>query len=179
MIPVVSSTAPAAATTNPPGTASPTPVPPSATQPLPAEKTQPAAAKPQGTPTSPDLGKTRTAASDSKFVMPADGKIIRPFVKGKSEGIDIGATAGSPVRATAAGEVVAITKDTGQVPILVMRHADNLLSVYAGIDNVKVSKGDKVAKGQAIAVVRNANPAFLHFELRKGVEALDPMTLLQ
>ena len=180
LIPVANAAAPAApARVNAPGTASPTPVPPSAAKPLPAEKTQPAAEKPKGSPNSPDLGKTRTAASSSAFVMPADGKIIRPFVKGKSEGIDIGAAAGSPVRAVAAGEVVAITKDTGQVPILVMRHDGNLLSVYAGIDAVKVKKGDKVQKGQSIAVVRNASPAFLHFEIRKGVEALDPMTLLQ
>lgn len=180
LIPVASAAAPAApARVNAPGTVSPTPVPPSAAKPLPAEKTQPTASKPKETPNSPDLGKTRTAASSSAFVMPADGKIIRPFVKGKSEGIDIGAAAGSPVRAVAAGEVVAITKDTGQVPILVMRHEGNLLSVYAGIDAVKVKKGDKVQKGQSIAVVRNASPAFLHFEIRKGVEALDPMTLLQ
>ncbi|QCO54919.1 LysM peptidoglycan-binding domain-containing protein [Pseudorhodobacter turbinis] len=179
LIPVVTGSASATQTTNLPGTTSPTPVPPSAAQPLPTEKTQPAAAKAQGTPASPDLGKTRTAASSSKFVMPVDGKIIRPFVKGKSEGIDIGASAGATVRATAAGQVVAITKDTGQVPILVMRHEDNLLSVYAGIDKVKVKKGDNVTKGQAIAVVQSASPSFLHFELRKGVEALDPMTFLQ
>lgn len=180
LIPVLSAApaaAPASATTAP-GAGSPTPVPPSASKPLPAEKTEPAATKPKATPVSPDMAKTRTAATSSKFMMPLDGKIIRPFTKGKSEGIDISAPAGTVVRATAAGEVVALTKDTDQVPILVVRHDGNILSVYAGIDAPKVKKGDKLTKGQPIAVVQKA-PAFLHFEVRKGVEAIDPLTLIK
>jgi murein DD-endopeptidase MepM/ murein hydrolase activator NlpD len=62
---------------------------------------------------------------------------------------------------------------------VVIRHADNLLTVYAGVDALKVKKGDKVQRGQAIAVIRQGNPAFLHFEVRKGVDSLDPMTFLQ
>jgi murein DD-endopeptidase MepM/ murein hydrolase activator NlpD len=181
LIPVLSNTpaaaVPATATT-PPGSGSPTPVPPSASKPLPAEQTEPSATRPKATPASPDLAQTRTAASSSKFMMPVEGKIIRPFTKGKSEGIDISAPAGTVVRATAAGDVVALTKDTDQVPILVVRHDGNILSVYAGIDAPKVKKGDKLTKGQPIAVIQKS-PAFLHFEVRKGVEAIDPLSLIQ
>jgi murein DD-endopeptidase MepM/ murein hydrolase activator NlpD len=165
-------------TTTAPGTGSPTPVPPSATKPLPAESTTPAATPAKDTPASPNLGATRTAQSSSKFVMPVNGKIIRPYTKGTSEGIDISAAAGTPVVAAAAGQVVALTKDTDQVPILVIRHDGNILTVYAGIDAPKVKKGDNVTKGQAIAVVQKS-PAFLHFEVRKGVDAIDPMSLIQ
>jgi murein DD-endopeptidase MepM/ murein hydrolase activator NlpD len=42
-----------------------------------------------------------------------------------------------------------------------------------------VAKGDKVSKGQSIAVVRAGNPAFVHFEVRKGVDSVDPMAYLQ
>lgn len=180
MIPVLSGT-PAPINPNAttaPGTGSPTPVPPSAAKPLPAESTTPAATKAKDTPASPNLGQTRTASSSSKFVMPVNGKIIRPYTKGKSEGIDISAPAGTPVVAAAAGQVVALTKDTDQVPILVIRHDGNILTVYAGIDAAKVKKGDTVTKGQAIAVVQKA-PAFLHFEVRKGVDAIDPLSLIQ
>jgi len=111
-------------------------------------------------------------------MMPVDGKIIRPFTKGKSEGIDISAPAGTPVKAAANGDVVALTKDTDQVPILVVRHEGNILTVYAGIDAPRVKKGDKVSKGQTIAVIQKS-PAFLHFEVRKGVEAIDPLTLIK
>ncbi len=183
LIPVLSASAtPTAGNSDPvtaPGNGSPTPVPPSAAKPLPDEKTAPAAAKPQNTPASPDLGQTRTAASASGYIMPVEGRIIRAFAKGKNEGIDIGASAGSPVKATADGEVAVISMGVDQVPVLLLRHANNVLSIYAGIDAIKVKKGDKIKRGQTIAVVRKANPAFLHFEIRKGAEAVDPMTMLR
>ncbi len=162
-----------------PGTGSPTPLPPSAAKPLPDEKPVAASAPAPGTPASPDLGSQRTAASASRFAMPVDGKIIRSFAKGRNDGIDIAAAPGTGVRAAADGTVAAITKDTDQVPILVLRHADNTLTVYAGIDAVNVTKGASVKRGQQIAVIRQAAPAFLHFEVRKGVDAVDPIQYLQ
>ena len=62
---------------------------------------------------------------------PASGSIIRAFQKGESEGIDIAAAAGSPVKAAASGTVAAITQDTDQVPIVVLRHDGGLLAVSA------------------------------------------------
>jgi murein DD-endopeptidase MepM/ murein hydrolase activator NlpD len=163
----------------PPGSGSPTPEPPSAAKPLPDEKTAPAAARPKDTPPSPDLGDQATAASAAKFAMPVQGKIIRGYDKRSNQGIDIAAPAGTSVAAAAAGTVAAVTRDTDQVPIVVIRHDGGLLTVYAGLDALKVKKGDKVSRGQAIGVVRKADPAFLHFEVRKGVDSLDPMTYLQ
>jgi murein DD-endopeptidase MepM/ murein hydrolase activator NlpD len=162
-----------------PGQGSPTPPPPSAAKPLPAEKVTPAAEPAPETPPSPKLEEDRSAASAARFAMPADGSIIRGYVPKKSPGIDIAAAAGSPVRAAADGTVAAITKDTDQVPILVVRHTDNILTVYANIDGIKVAKGDKVKRGQTIAVVRAGSPAFLHFEVRNGIDAVDPMPYLQ
>ena len=176
IIPVVTGAAPDPVPTAP-GTGSPTPTPPSASQPLPDEPTEPAAAKPKATPPSPDLGTDRTTTS--ALAMPVAGKIIRGYDKKTNQGIDIAAAAGTPVKAAGDGTVAAITKDTGQVPIVVIRHADNLLTVYAGVDGLTVAKGDKVKRGQTIAVVRKADPAFLHFEVRKGVDSLDPMSFLQ
>jgi murein DD-endopeptidase MepM/ murein hydrolase activator NlpD len=163
----------------PPGAGSATPTPPSAARPLPAERTAPAAAAPAGTPASPAMAEQRTAASAARMAMPADGRIIRPFARGRNDGIDIGAPAGAPVRAAADGTVAAITKDTDQVPIVVIRHEGNLLTVYAGIDNVTLTRGATVRRGQQIAVIRRADPSFLHFEVRRGVDALDPMEFLQ
>ena len=162
-----------------PGEGSPTPTPPSAKKPLPAEKPQKASEKPKETPPAADLGKDRTAASASKFAMPVSGSIIRAYVKKKNDGIDIGAAAGSPVKSAADGTVAAVTKDTQGTPIVVIRHADGILTVYAGVDGLKVAKGDKVSKGQTIAAVRAGNPAFVHFEVRKGVDSVDPMPYLQ
>lgn len=162
-----------------PGTGSATPTPPSAARPLPAERTPPAAQTPAGTPASPAMEAQRTAASAARMAMPADGRIIRPYAKGRNDGIDIAGPAGAPVRAAADGTVAAITKDTDQVPIVVIRHEGNLLTVYAGIDNVTVTRGATVRRGQQIAVIRRADPSFLHFEVRRGVDSLDPMGFLQ
>lgn len=163
-----------------PGAGSATPLPPSSKKPLPAEKTatvaeqKAAAAAPAA-----DLSKDVTAASAATFAMPVSGKIIRPYAKGKNDGIDIAASAGSPVKAAGAGTVAAVTKDTKGTPIIVIRHTGGLLTVYAGVDGLTVAKGDAVKRGQTIATVRASDPAFLHFEVRKGVESVDPMGYLQ
>jgi murein DD-endopeptidase MepM/ murein hydrolase activator NlpD len=177
LIPV--SAAPAAAAPEPdpvpPGTGSPTPVPPSAAEPLPAD--EPAAADPPAAdePPSPDLGADRTQASDNAaMLVPVSGSIIRDFQKGRNNGIDYAAEAGAPVRAADAGTVAAITRDTDQVPIVVVRHAGGLLTVYAGLDDLQVEKGQSVSRGQTIASVRAGDPAVLHFEVRDGLEAVDP-----
>lgn len=180
MIPVTSGNMQTAAaqpaTVNAPGTKSATPVPPSAAKPLPAEKTKPAAQK-EPTP-KVDVGKT-TAASAARLAYPVQGKIIREYKKGKNEGLDIGAGAGTPVKAAADGTVAAITKDTGQIPILVLRHANGLLTVYANVDGIAVEKGAKVSRGQTIAKVRSGDPSFLHFEVRQGLNSVDPVPYLK
>ena len=110
--------------------------------------------------------------------MPAAGSVIRGYVKKKNDGIDIGAAAGSAVKAADDGTVAAITQDTEQVPIVVVRHADGLLTVYANITGITVKKGDKVSRGQTIAKVRDGNPSFVHFEVRKGFDSVDPLPYL-
>ena len=165
-----------------PGIGSATPEPPSASAPLPDEETLPAAeataAATKATPESPALADTRSAASGTKFAMPVDGKIIRPYEKKKNDGIDIAAPAGTAVKAAAAGTVAAITKDTTGTPIIVIRHDGGILTVYAGVDAPSVAKGDAVSKGQTIAKVKSGDPAFLHFEVRQGVDSVDPMGYL-
>ncbi len=166
----------------PPGAGSPTPQPPSAKKPLPAEtpaKAATTAGKPKAAAPAADLGAERTAASATQFAMPVNGNIIRGYTKKKNDGIDIAASAGTAVKSAADGSVAAITKDTAGTPIVVIRHADGILTVYAGVDGLKVAKGDKVKRGQTIAVVRAASPAFVHFEVRKGVDSVDPMPYLQ
>ncbi len=158
-----------------PGRGSRTPVPPSAAEPLP-EPTAPAAAA--TAPPAPDIGAAATAASAARMVLPTDGRIIRAYERGKTDGIDIAASAGSAVVAAADGTVAAITRDTEQVPILVIRHPNNVLTVYANIDGITVSKGDRVSRGQKIAVVRAGTPAFLHFQVREGTRSVDPETYL-
>ena len=160
------------AVTTVPGAGSPTPRPPSSSEPLPAEKTKPVSA-PVDKPSSPNLGQTRSAASgNGKFRMPVNGSIIRTYQKGKNEGIDISAPPGSTVSAAGSGTVAAITRDVDQVPIIVIRHDGNLMTVYAGLDNVTVSKGQSVTAGTALGKARSQG--VVHFEVRQGFDSVDP-----
>ena len=158
-----------------PGEGTVAPVPPSADEPLPPDDT----AAPTEIPVAPDLAREATAASDTaRLVTPVPGSIVRGYSKGSNEGIDIAAPAGSPVRAADEGTVAAITRDTDGVPIIVVRHEGNLLTVYAGVEDLKVEKGARVSRGQTIAAVRSGEPAVLHFEVRDGFESVDPSPYL-
>ena len=166
---------PAQPSTSLPGAGSPTPLPPSAAKPLPKDDT----AKPLPAATTPakpvaDVGKTTTAPKPTQMVMPVDGSIIRAYAKGRNEGINIKAAPGAPVKAADAGTVAAITKSAEGVPIIVVRHADNLLTVYANVADVAVAKGDAVRRGQPIAKLRPGDDSFVHFEVRKGFDSVDP-----
>ena len=161
-----------------PGTGSVAPTPPSAATPLPAENTA-TAETPASRPAPTDISEQQTASSDtSRLRRPVQGRIVRPYEKGSNEGIGIAASAGTAVAAADDGTVAAITRDTDQVPILVLRHEGSLLTVYAGVDNITVEKGDRVVRGQKVAEVRDASPSFLHFEVREGFDSVDPLPYL-
>lgn len=173
LIPLKNAPAPTTATdTAAPGAGSSTPTPPSATQPLPDEDV--AAVEPPKTTVVPP-----SRSSGAEMAFPVQGKIIRTYSKGKNDGIDIAATAGSPVMAAAAGTVAAITADADQVPIIVVRHEANLLTVYANVEKITVKKGDKVSRGQKIAALRSGSNPYLHFEVRDGFDSVDPEPYLQ
>lgn len=180
---------PPAATTSTaetPGTGSSTPTPPSASQPLPAETVAPAATSAAAAatttataPATPNLSTSKpTGNANAPLAYPVQGSIIRAYAAGKNEGIDIGAAAGTAVKAAADGTVAAITKDTNGVPIMVIRHANNLLTVYTNLDGLTVAKDASVSKGQTIGRVRDGSPSFLHFEVRQGLNSVDPMGYL-
>lgn len=170
-------TAPSAPPSSAPGQGSPTPVPPSASQPLPTTSTPPSSTTTAPSAPVADMAAQRTEGP--RLAMPVEGRIIRAYARGRNDGIGIGAPAGASVSAAAAGTVAAITRDTDQVPILVIRHENNLLTVYANIDDIRVERGARVARGQTIATVRRGDPSFLHFEVREGFDSVDPMPYLQ
>ncbi|UWQ27385.1 peptidoglycan DD-metalloendopeptidase family protein [Leisingera sp. M523] len=161
-----------------PGAGSETPVPPSASQPLPEEKVEPAAVKPAAeTLPKPELPKP-TRASSAAMAYPVQGKIVKTYSKGRNDGIDIAAAAGAPVNAAEAGTVAAITKDSNNVPIVVIRHSQKLLTVYQNVGNITVKKGESVVRGQRIASLRGGDDAYVHFEVRDGFESIDPLSYL-
>lgn len=160
-----------------PGEGSVTPTPPSAAKPLPQERV--ASLEPEPEEPAVIVDAPTRAAPEAAMLMPVAGSIIRDYQKGKNDGIDIAAKPGTPVVAAAEGHVAAITSDADQVPIIVVRHPDNILTVYANVDDIKVKKGDTVKRGKAIAEVRDGDNAYLHFEVRDGFDSVDPNPYLR
>lgn len=179
--PAATPAAPTPDITTAPGAGSPTPTPPSAAKPLPQdEPAKPVATAEPEKPTEPvaDIGPTTQPPKATKMITPVTGSIIRGYAKGRNEGINIKAAAGSPVKAADAGTVAAITNSAEGVPIVVVRHTGNLLTVYANVADVSVSKGDSVTRGQAIAKLRGGDDNYVHFEVRQGFDSVDPTPFL-
>lgn len=125
-------------------------------------------------------------ASASGFSWPVQGKVILKFgatTDGlRNDGINIAAPAGAPVMASSDGTVAyAGNQLRGFGNLVLIRHANGLITAYAHNQSLLVQKGDKVKRGQTIARVGstgNVAKPQLHFEIRKGEEPVDPMKYL-
>lgn len=175
LIPITTGSASKSNTTTNPGSGSKTPTPPSAVTPLPDEKIDPTPVKIPKV----SVGEPSQPNSSAAMGFPVRGKIIRIYKKGSNEGIDIAADPGTKVTAAAGGTVAAITADAEQVPIVVIRHPDNVLTVYANVEKILVHKGDTVKRGQKIASLRSGDNAYVHFEVRNGFDSVDPIPYLE
>jgi murein DD-endopeptidase MepM/ murein hydrolase activator NlpD len=98
------------------------------------------------------------------------------------EGIDLPAPIGTPVFAAADGRVVyAGNGIRGYGNLVVVKHAGDVLTVYAHNSVLLVSEGQPVRAGDTIARVGQSGHAtgpHLHFEVRIGQIPRDPMPYL-
>lgn len=119
-------------------------------------------------------------------VWPVAGRVVSRFGAKPgglhNDGINIAASRGTPVRAMNGGTVVYAGNELkGFGNLILIRHAGGLTTAYAHLERVGVERGDKVARGQVIATVGSTggvDPAQLHFEIRKGRKAIDPIRTL-
>jgi murein DD-endopeptidase MepM/ murein hydrolase activator NlpD len=98
------------------------------------------------------------------------------------EGIDLRAPKGTAVHAAAGGTVLyADRKINGYGYMVVIKHDDGISTVYAHNSKLLVKAGQKVRNGQKIAYSGSsgrAKGAHLHFEVREGVSAVDPISVM-
>ena len=130
------------------------------------------------------LSKQNVNSIKNTFVMPVKGKIISRYnpnnEKQKNQGIDFQVSPGSPVFAAASGNVALITDNTENFgKIVLIRHKNNLISIYGRVSKVFVKKNEVVTKGQKIGSMAEKenggkNQTILHFELRKGTQSVNP-----
>lgn len=122
-----------------------------------------------------------------KFIWPVRGNIISPYGKKPdgsfNDGINIAATEGEPIIAAADGDVVYSGNELrGYGNMVILRHADGLMTAYAHADRILVDKGQQVKRGVAIATVGKsggvATPQ-VHFGVRQNKTPVDPTGYLQ
>jgi lipoprotein NlpD len=107
--------------------------------------------------------------------------VIATFNGSTNKGIDIAGRRGQPVLASAGGRVIfSGTGVRGMGKFIVIKHSEELISVYGHNDEVLVKYGQNVAKGQKIAEMgsTDADQVKLHFEIRRHGTPVDPMKLL-
>lgn len=135
-----------------------------------------AAAKPDAKPAAkPD------PSADGAWMWPTEGKVIGNFNESSNKGITIAGKRGQPVYASAAGRVIfSGTGLRGLGRLIVIRHNNNYLSVYAHNDKLLVKEGQNVTKGQRIAEMgsTDSDSVKLHFEIRRQGKPVDPTKLL-
>lgn len=126
-----------------------------------------------------------------KLPWPIGGRIVKsfgvhphPVLKGvntRNDGVDIRAGSAGPVKSVFEGEVTGVVTVPGMQRVVIIRHGD-YLTVYAHLDAVAVSMGQKVSVGSPIGTLYQSeeNNAYeLHFELWKGTTKLNPAKWLK
>lgn len=168
--PVMPSTAPPAATPKPALTAAASPAPTAAPEPTPQPDTLP-----------------------SFFTWPLKGETIHPYsveTLAYSEtmgdwrthdGVDLAASPGTPVMATANGTVSAVEQDDLMGTTVTITHGGGMVSVYANLmAQPQVEVGDAVRAGDVIAsvgetaIAESAQAAHLHFSMYLDGQPVDP-----
>jgi murein DD-endopeptidase MepM/ murein hydrolase activator NlpD len=159
---------------------------PSARRPA-APSTETSTSPSAGRPTSPSGTLTRAAPrleGAPPFEWPVEGLVSSQFGrrgKGWHRGIDIQAEAGTPVRASAPGTVVASGYEHRYGLVIKIEHFPGVLTVYAHTLQNLVEVGEYVHAGQVIGHVGRSGRAsdyHLHFEIRQAGITYDPLLLL-
>lgn len=121
-------------------------------------------------------------ASTLKWQWPVQGTVVRAFVNtDHSKGIDIAGREGTLVKSACDGVVVYSGNSLkGYGNLIMVKHDDNFISVYAHNQALKVQEGEKVKRGQPIALMGNTDSQHvkLHFEIRYKGQSIDPLKFL-
>lgn len=100
----------------------------------------------------------------------------------QNNGVDFETVPGASARAVYDGTVSMIIVMEGYQNVVLVRHGQ-YLTVYAGLHELRVRKGDKVKGGQLLGTLfsdpADDNRTRLHFEVRREKDKLDPMQWLR
>nr|WP_232843799.1 M23 family metallopeptidase [Rhodobacter amnigenus] len=135
----------------------------------------------------------RIAAFKTPFAMPVNtpvrftsgfGGRSDPFGRGwrRHEGQDLAGSYGAPILATADGVVTYAGWENGYGRLVKIRHDYGIETRYGHLSQIRVNVGDRVSRGDRIGDMGNSGRStgtHLHYEIRIGGEAINPMTFIK
>jgi len=135
----------------------------------------------------------RIAAFKAPFALPVNtpvrytsgfGGRNDPFGRGfrRHEGQDLAGAYGAPILATADGVVTYAGWENGYGRLVKIRHDFGIETRYAHMSQIRVNVGDRVSRGDRIGDMGNSGRStgtHLHYEIRIGGEAINPMTFIK
>jgi murein hydrolase activator len=135
----------------------------------------------------PELAEQPFPRVKGKLPWPVKGTLLARFGQLRAggplkwQGVVIGAERGSQVRAPYHGRVVYADWLPGLGLLVVLDHGGGYMSLYGHNEQLYRRVGDRVAPGDVIAAVGDAaglGKPGLYLEIRKGKQALDPLSWL-
>jgi murein DD-endopeptidase MepM/ murein hydrolase activator NlpD len=140
---------------------------------------------------SPSFAGDWTELADAPSMWPVEGRLGSGFGSRQDpfngegafhSGIDIEAPYGTPVRATADGEVTGASMGAGYGRQVVLNHGHDVLTVYGHLSVIAVLAGQHVTRGQVIGYVGQSGRAtgpHLHYEVRVHNVPVNPHKYLR
>ena len=122
----------------------------------------------------------------NEMAIPVSGRITSPFgyrihpIHGTRlfhQGVDIGADEGDPIVAALPGRVQESNYNDSYGNYVILDHGGGLKTVYAHCQQRLIETGQRVNKGETIALVGTTGVStgpHLHFEVRRGEYRIDP-----
>ncbi|MDI6600215.1 MAG: peptidoglycan DD-metalloendopeptidase family protein [Thermoanaerobacteraceae bacterium] len=129
------------------------------------------------------IGTNRTLAS-GVFSYPVAGVLTSRFGQrwGREHtGVDLAVPIGTEVRASDGGKVIFTGRSGGYGILVKIDHGNGYVTYYGHLSKILVDKGDRVAKGDVIALsgnTGNTTGPHLHFEVRKNGVPQNPLNYL-
>ena len=143
-----------------------------------------------GRPSAPRNASTIRTGDYGQLDWPVDGPLVYTFGKAQTasnatirwNGVGIRAAVGTFVRAVAGGKVVSVGALGTYGMTVIVEHGGGDYSIYGSLARADVRLHQVIAKGDAIGTVGVSDPDLpphLHFEIRHGGPAVDPVTWLR
>jgi septal ring factor EnvC (AmiA/AmiB activator) len=146
-----------------------------------AESNRPAAARVASSIRTSDYG---------RLDWPVDGPLVYTYGRAvqanntaiRWNGVGIRAAVGTPVLSVAPGKVVSVRQMGTYGLTVIVEHGGGDYSIYGSLARADVREGQTIGKGQSVGGVGISDPELpphLHFEIRHGGPAMDPVTWLR